>query len=98
MTQTCRIGTVATTVRRRPHETTVTYHDTDVVTVYPNGKIVLDSGGWRTATTRTRMNQASHELHLGFEVYQRNFNWYVAIDGHVLDFTDGIVIRNGSDF
>ena len=28
------------------------YHETNVVTWYPNGDIVLNSGGWHTSTTK----------------------------------------------
>jgi len=46
-------------------------HDTEVVIHYKD-KIVLDSGGWYTVTTKARMNEyAPHTI------YQRNFNWFV---------------------
>jgi len=35
----------------------VRYHDTDVVTWRPDGDIVLDSGGWRSVTTKARINE-----------------------------------------
>ena len=98
MAQTHTIGKVATRVQKGDGITRVTYHSTDVVTVYPNGKIVLDSGGWRTNTTKLRMNQASQELGLGFNVWQRLGNWYVDIDGTVQEFEDGKAIRNGRDY
>lgn len=31
-------------------------HSTDVVTISPDGVVTLDSGGWRTVTTKDRMN------------------------------------------
>lgn len=34
----------------------VRYHDTDVVTVKPDGVVELDTGGYNTLTTRDRMN------------------------------------------
>ena len=75
----------------------VTYHGTHVVTVYPEGRIVLNTGGYFTATTRTRMNQASSQFNLGFHVYQRNYYWFVDVDGHTLKFDKReFVIRNGS--
>ncbi len=100
MTQQYKIGTVATTVARDEDGILrVTYHGTPVVTVHPNGKIVLDTGGWRSVTTKTRMNQASHQLNLGFTVYQRDFDWYVAIDGQNMEFTgQRLTVRNGRDY
>lgn len=46
-------------------------HDTEVVIHYKD-KIVLDTGGWYTVTTKARMNEyAPHKI------YQSNFNWFV---------------------
>ena len=75
----------------------VRYHNTPVVTAYPNGRIVLNTGGHFTATTKTRMNQASNQFNLGFYVYQRNYDWFVDVDGHTLEFNNHeLCIRNGS--
>lgn len=41
--------------RLRP-EYAVRLHDTDVVTLHPDGSYTLDSGGWRTVTTKARIN------------------------------------------
>ncbi len=100
MGQQHTVGTVATTVKRNTDGTLVVrYHSTDVVTVYPNGKIVLNTGGYRSATTKTRMNQASRQYGLGFQVFQSKYDWYVEVDGHTLDFEGReLTIRNGSDF
>ena len=57
---------------------TVTYHNTDVVTVEADGTVTLDTGGWRSNTTKLRMNQASHQFGLGFSVSQKNFEWTVS--------------------
>ena len=105
MSQTQTGGRTATSVTRHDDILRVTYHDTDVVTVYPNGRIDLDTGGWFTATTKLRMNQASNQFGLGFVVYQRNYQWFVDVDGHTLAFesADGmrvnqyLTIRNGHD-
>ena len=49
----------ATRVRRVGDEAiAVVYHDTPIMTVDKWGKIVLNTGGWPTMTTRTRMQQA----------------------------------------
>ncbi len=86
MGQTQTIGKTATTISRdQDGVLRVTYHSTNVVTVYPNGRIVLDTGGWQTATTKARMNQASNQFGLGFCVYQKAFQWYVDIDGHTIE-------------
>ena len=46
----------------------VTLHHTNIVTIHPDGEIVLDTGGWLTTTTMTRMNQVANEWGLGFRV------------------------------
>ena len=90
-----KIGKHATTVSTsdiREGKTTVTYHNTDVVVVNcSRNTITLDSGGWRTVTTKTRMNQTSRQFSLGFGVWQRNFKWYVKHHGRTYDFYDGMV-------
>jgi hypothetical protein len=37
----------------------------------------LDSGGWRTATTKRRMNQTADAYGLGYRVHQFEYAWYV---------------------
>lgn len=81
MAQQHRVSGVATKVYRDPvtGRTNVKYHATDVVSVGPND-IELNTGGWQTNTTKTRMNQAAHEMGLGYGVYQRDHRWYVQDD------------------
>lgn len=38
-------------------EVAVRFHQTNIVTFYPNGDIVLVNGGWYTPTTSARMNE-----------------------------------------
>ncbi len=51
-----------TWLRRDGDSISMRLHATDIVTVNPDGKITLNSGGWRTPTTKGRMNDALHEL------------------------------------
>jgi len=76
MARTNKIGTHCTTVSTADGRTTVTYHETDVVT-FDDLTVKLDNGGWPTSTTKLRMNQASIELGLGFWVYQYKKQWFV---------------------
>ena len=75
----------------------VTYHSTPVVKVINDRYAVLNSGGYRTNTTKRRMNQASLQYSLGFQVYQVDFQWYVSIGEEVSPFYDGIVIDTRKD-
>ena len=93
-----KIGTTATTVAIDADGVTrMTYHQTHVVTVHPPNdqgarKVVLNSNGWRTVTTKTRMNQASSQFGLGFRVFQKAGEWFVALPGvrRSLSYNDGM--------
>mgnify|MGYP005828582813 FL=1 len=66
-------------------------HDTEVVIHYPD-RVVLDSGGWLTVTTKARMNEFTD-----LSIYQDNYQWFV--DGIVsnasIPFADGMTIQLG---
>ena len=73
------------------HCTTITpgrviYHETPIVQWTPE-QITLRTGGWRTVTTKRKMNQASLQFGLGFQVFQRKFDWFVLFDGIETPFT-----------
>lgn len=69
----------------------VKYHDAHVLTYRPNGDIVLNSGGYRTQTTKERMSRD------GIHISQCEGVWYVSIwDGEksksLGEFYDGMAI------
>ena len=71
----------------------VIYEETAIVS-WMNNKITLRSGGWKTATTKKKMNQASHQFNLGYRVYQVARNWFVDLpDGDTVWFTDGMTFE-----
>lgn len=85
MSQQQRIGTVATTVYTNEHgQTVVKYHSTTVV-AFDSVTIKLETGGWCSATTKTRMNQASNQFGLGYYVYQKDFTWFVRYKGRTIE-------------
>ena len=92
MSQQQRVGTHKTNIVQLEGLTSVVYHSTAVVQ-FNNEKIILNSGGWETATTKTRMNQASSQYNLGFEVYQVNYTWYVEYEGETIPFADGMILN-----
>lgn len=66
------------------------YHQTAVVVEHPNGSYTLNSGGYRTSTTKERINR---HLPAGYRLIQRDFEWYVVDpDGDRIDFSDGMEI------
>ena len=87
MPQTSKCRGVATTIKHTPNGIKVTYHRTMVVdqdTI--RGSIILNTGGWKSVTTKLRMNQASHEFNLGYGVFQAKGNWFVTWKGETLPF------------
>ena len=88
MGQIQTVGRVATTVAHDydQGETVVTYHNTQVVK-FDHRRVTLDSGGYMTATTKTRMNQAANQFNLGYRVYQKNYAWFVKLDNDPLPWT-----------
>lgn len=93
MSQTHTIGRHATTIGRDDSgRVVVTYHTTPVVTV-DGHNVTLRSGGWRTATTKSRMNQTANQLGLRFNVYQKDWDWFVSTPDGVIPFTDGMTFH-----
>lgn len=61
-------------------------HSTPVVTIHPDNTVTLRSGGWRTHTTKDRINKYS-----SVKVYQRNYEWFLE-DGS--EFFDGVRVAS----
>lgn len=77
----------------------VRLHNTNIVTIYHNGIVELDAGGWRTATTLARMNAVLEPFNIF--VAQRAGKWYVseftgegesAKLGNRIEFFDGMQV------
>ncbi len=96
MGQTQTLGTHKTTVATDGHGVTrITYHST-VVVQYDNVSITLDSGSWQTHTTKTRMNQTSNQFNLGYQVFQKAFQWYVQTNTQTYKYFDGMILNRGT--
>ena len=83
------IGSHKTTCTHVNGEQVVTYHNTPIVR-FDSNQIILNSGGWRTPTTKKRMNQTSEQFGLGFVVFQKRFDWFVQYGNQTLPFEDGL--------
>lgn len=81
-------------VRISKDEIALVYHGTNVVTWKSNGDVTFNSGGYRTRTTKDRMNKGSH-----FYIYQNRDRWFIAalVEGFGFPkdfyFTDGITFK-----
>lgn len=65
----------------------VRLHDTYVVKIKPDGTYILNTGGWKTAMTKQRINDYSPA-----RIFQERGNWYVG--NKETPFFNGIVVRN----
>lgn len=62
-------------------------HSTYVVKIHPDNTYTLQTGGWQTVTTKDRINQYSP-----VRVYQRNYEWFVKLNGKEYPFIEGMVV------
>ena len=84
--------------------TQVTYNDSTncsqvrlhghlIATVCHNtNAIKLDSCGYTTVTTKSRLNALLQEVKYGCTVFQKNFDWFVRYAGQTQDFIDGMIL------
>lgn len=83
---------VATYLEWSPSENAidVVYHSTAVVTIHPNGSYTLRSGGYKSATTKSRINAYSCA-----RVWQHKHVWYVGQPGQVeWPFEEGMTVHH----
>jgi len=84
--------------------TSVLYNDsTNCSSVYLHGHQIatldhntnalkLDSCGYETVTTKSRLNAILEEVKYGAKVFQKNFVWFVAYNKQTLMFWDGMIL------
>lgn len=92
MAQTRIIGTVGTKIIKDEGFTMVRYHETDVVK-FNDTFIMLRNDGWKTNTTKTRINQAANQFGLGFRLAQVKGDWIITQHGIDIPFYDGICLQ-----
>lgn len=70
----------------------IRFHSTLIVVFHSDGRITLNTGGWKTATTKKRINDAL----VGVSLYQEKFVWYLQSlpygESAPIEFFDLIVI------
>ena len=82
-----KIGNNTYLVRRGPSAIAIRLHATDVVTIYSDGTYALNSNGWRTPTTKERINKYGP-----VRVYQKKRKWYADLGTRIVSFHDGMMI------
>jgi hypothetical protein len=82
-----RLSSYKTKVIEADGEVLVQYHDTVIVHRKPRDKeILLDTGGYKTVTTKRKMNQAANQFGMPYDVFQKDWNWYVTWQGKTIPF------------
>ena len=70
---------------------TLRLHATDIITWTTDGKIILNSGGYKTRTTKERLNAyINFNNTTNYWIYQRRGTWYIQDGDEILEFTDGM--------
>ena len=65
-------------------------HNTVIVRIMPDNRYRLNSGGWRTVTTKKRINEYLPE---NVYLFESKHEWYLRLNGIVISFEDGIVLK-----
>lgn len=60
-------------IRQPDNSISIRLHDTDILTFNPDGSAVVNSGGWKTVTTKARLNEF---LPYGLGISQERGIWY----------------------
>jgi hypothetical protein len=73
---------------------TVKYHGNPVVNMFPDGTNTYSSCGWKTITTKERINWFLPD---GFQLWQEKSVWYISNrqEGKRWLFADGIAVKDG---
>ena len=71
------------------HRTAIAVYD------HKNQALKLNTGGWYSVTTKSRLNAILDQLITGARVYQKAFDWYLSYNNQTVDFWDGMILVNG---
>jgi hypothetical protein len=86
MTNLYKFQGVQTSTLMQGDELIGVYRGTIVASKLGN-RVTLKTGGWKSRTTKVRMNQFSNNFCGGvFSVYQKDYSWYVSINGKNIPF------------
>ena len=71
----------------------VLLHGNHIATYDHNNQAVkLDSCGYESVTTKSRLNAILEEVKYGCKVFQKNFVWFVGYQSQTLMFWDGMIL------
>jgi len=72
----------------------VKLHNTEIIHAYADGRVQLFTDGWRTVTTKERINR-----YTGLGIYSHKGKWYIPngtglFNDQPIEFEEGIILRN----
>ena len=71
-------------------------HGHQIATFDHNTQAVkLDSCGYETVTTKSRLNAILEEVKYGAKVFQKQWNWFVSYHNATESFFDGMILIDG---
>jgi len=74
--------------RRDDGSIAIRLHQTDIATFKTDGSIVANTGGWKTHTTKERLNE-----YLPARIWQKSGRWFLGENGKTLEFADGLTFH-----
>ena len=75
---------------------TIVLHRTAIATYdHKNQALKLNTGGWYSVTTKSRLNAILDQLITGARVFQKDFNWFLSYNNQTHDFMDGMILSQG---
>ena len=75
---------------------TIVLHRTAIaVWDHNNEAVKLNTGGYTTNTTKSRLNAILDQVMYGARVYQKNFDWFLSYNNQTYDFIDGMILTQG---
>ena len=84
--------------------TSVSYNDsTNCSSIHLHGHLIatfchetravkINSCGYETRTTKSRLNALLQEVKYGCSIFQKNFDWFVKYNDEVASFWDGMIL------
>ena len=70
-------------------------HGNHIATVFNDSMQIFD-GGWRSNTTKSRLNALCYEFAYGCGVFQKNFEWFISTACGTVDFDSGYFLPLGT--
>lgn len=85
------------TMRRLPDGTIEVVLYSTLIIKLNKDQLTLNSGGYRTATTKRYINKYLKQLSISYQIIQRSFQWFVinpnVLEGSCILFSDNMTLE-----